>query len=297
MLDIVLDSLLDTLKMFPYLFVACLVIEWIAHRAGDSFKGGLQRFGRLGSVGGAALGLFPQCGFSVAAANLYADRIITPGTLVAVFIATSDEALPVLLADSSRLGLIAPLLCVKFALAVIAGFFVDFALGRLWRPSWEAGTELHHHHGHDGDENHDDDGCHHHECHGGIFRLALVHSARISLLIFVVTAILNIGLDALGEERTASFLMTDSRLQPIAAALFGLIPSCAASVFITEMYAQGSISFGAVIAGLSTAAGAGILVLFQSAGRRRAIVALFFILVVSAAAGMAIDALHIAAVR
>ena len=291
----IVEAFIDTLKMFPYLFVACLVIEWIAHRAGDSFKDGLRRFGRLGSVGGAALGLFPQCGFSVAAADLYADRIITPGTLIAVFIATSDEALPVLLADSSRLGLVAPLLATKFAIAVIAGLFVDFALGRLWRPSWEAGTELHHHHGHADEDGHDDDekGCHHHECHGGIFGLALAHSARISLLIFVVTALLNIGLDALGEERTRAFLMSGNRLQPLLAAVFGLVPSCAASVFLTEMYVQGSLSFGSVVAGLSTSAGAGILVLCRMAPRKRdALRVLAFILVVAAATGTVIDLVH-----
>ena len=291
----IVEAFIDTLKMFPYLFVACLVIEWIAHRAGDSFKDGLRRFGRLGSVGGAALGLFPQCGFSVAAADLYADRIITPGTLIAVFIATSDEALPVLLADSSRLGLVAPLLATKFTIAVIAGLFVDFALGRLWRPSWEAGTELHHHHGHADEDGHDDEeeGCHHHECHGGIFGLALAHSARISLLIFVVTALLNIGLDALGEERTRAFLMSGNRLQPLLAAVFGLVPSCAASVFLTEMYVQGSLSFGSVVAGLSTSAGAGILVLCRMAPRKRdALRVLAFILVVAAATGTVIDLVH-----
>ena len=291
----IVEAFIDTLKMFPYLFVACLVIEWIAHRAGDSFKDGLRRFGRLGSVGGAALGLFPQCGFSVAAADLYADRIITPGTLIAVFIATSDEALPVLLADSSRLGLVAPLLATKFTIAVIAGLFVDFALGRLWRPSWEAGTELHHHHGHADEDGHDDEeeGCHHHECHGGIFGLARAHSARISLLIFVVTALLNIGLDALGEERTRAFLMSGNRLQPLLAAVFGLVPSCAASVFLTEMYVQGSLSFGSVVAGLSTSAGAGILVLCRMAPRKRdALRVLAFILVVAAATGTVIDLVH-----
>lgn len=287
----IVEAFVDTLKMFPYLFAACLVIEWIAHRAGDSFKDGLRRFGRLGSVGGAALGLFPQCGFSVAAADLYADKIITPGTLIAVFIATSDEALPVLLADSSRLGLVAPLLATKFAIAVVAGLFVDFALGRLWRPSWEAGTELHHHHGSAAEDGHDDEeGCHHHECRGGIFGLALTHSARISLLIFVVTALLNFGLDALGEERTRAFLMSGNRLQPLLAAIFGLVPSCAASVFLTEMYVQGSLSFGSVVAGLSTSAGAGILVLCRLAPRKRdALRVLAFILLVAAATGTAID--------
>ena len=99
MLDIILDSFIDTLKTFPYLFGAYLLIEWLAHKAGDAFKNGLRRFGMFGSVSGAALGLVPQCGFSVAAANFYADRIITPGTLVAVFISTSDEALPILFSD------------------------------------------------------------------------------------------------------------------------------------------------------------------------------------------------------
>ena len=200
-----------------------------------------------------------------------------------------------LLADSSRLGLVAPLLATKFVIAVIAGLFVDFALGRLWRPSWEAGTELHHHHGQADEDCHDDDeeGCHHHECHGGIFGLALAHSARISLLIFVVTALLNIGLDALGEERTRAFLMSGNRLQPLLAAIFGLVPSCAASVFLTEMYVQGSLSFGSVVAGLSTSAGAGILVLCRMAPRKRdALRVLAFILVVAAATGTVIDLVH-----
>jgi hypothetical protein len=122
-----------------------------------------------------------------------------------------------------------------------------------------------------------------------VWRVALVRSLEVSALIFIVTALLNLGLDALGEERTAAFLMTGNRLQPFAAALFGLIPSCAASVFLTQMYAEGSLSFGAVIAGLSSSAGVGILVLCQAARRREAALVLAALFVVAAAAGLAID--------
>ena len=290
MLDVLLDALLDTLKMYPYLLGAYMLVEWIAHRAGDSFKDGLRRFGMFGSVGGAALGLVPQCGFSVAAANFYADRIVTPGTLVAVFIATSDEALPVLLAKPETLPLILPLLAVKFVLAVGAGLAVDFGLRRLWKPAWDAHTELGHHHGGGGDETEDERECLHAHHHGSFWRVALVRSVEVSLLIFAVTALLNLGLDALGEERTAAFLMAGNRLQPVAAALFGLIPSCAASVFLTQMYAEGSLSFGAVVAGLSSSAGVGILILCQAVRRRReAVLVLAFVFAVAAAAGVILD--------
>ena len=290
MFDILLDSLLDTLKMYPYLLGAYLLVEWIAHRAGDAFKDGLRRFGMFGSVGGAALGLVPQCGFSVAAANFYADRIVTPGTLVAVFIATSDEALPVLLAKPETLPLILPLLAVKFVLAVGAGLAVDFGLRRLWKPAWDAHTELGHHHGGGGAETEDERECRHAHHHGSFWRVALVRSVEVSLLIFAVTALLNLGLDALGEERTAAFLMAGNRLQPVAAALFGLIPSCAASVFLTQMYAEGSLSFGAVVAGLSSSAGVGILILCQAVRRRReAALVLAFVFAVAAAAGVILD--------
>jgi hypothetical protein len=234
----------------------------------------------------------PQCGFSVAAANFYADRIITPGTLLAIFIATSDEALPVLLAKQGTLPLILPLVGVKLALAIVIGLTVDFGLRRLWKPAWEAYSELRHHHGchHPRTETEEELECRHEHCQGGVWRLALVRSLEVSALIFVVTALLNLGLDALGEERTAAFLMTGNRLQPIAAALFGLVPSCAASVFLTQMYAEGSLSFGAVVAGLSSSAGVGILILCQAVRHRReACLILAFLFAVSAVAGLLLD--------
>lgn len=298
MLEIVCDSFIDTLKTFPFLFGAYLLIEWIAHRAGDAFKDGLRKFGMFGSVGGAILGLVPQCGFSVVAANFYADRIITPGTLVAVFISTSDEALPILLSNPENCKHILPLLGVKLLFAVIVGLTVDLGFKRFWKPFWDRHTELNHHHDghrheHSADSAHDssdfdsEEECHHEQCHGSVWGVALKHSLLISLLIFVISALLNIGLDALGDERTKAFLMSGNMFQPVAAALFGLIPSCAASVFLTQMYVEGSLSFGSVVAGLSTGAGTGILILCQATHRKReAFLVLAFIFVVASIVGM-----------
>ena len=295
MLDIILDSFIDTLKTFPYLFGAYLLIEWLAHKAGDAFKNGLRRFGMFGSVSGAALGLVPQCGFSVAAANFYADRIITPGTLVAVFISTSDEALPILFSDPKNCKYVLPLLAVKLVLAVAVGLCVDFGLRRFWKPVWEKHTELNHRHealsanheAHQHHDEHDGEHCHHEDCHGSVFSVALKHSLKVSLLIFIITALLNLGLEALGEERKAALFMHGSFLQPVAAALFGLIPSCASSVFLTQMYVEGTLSFGSVIAGLATGAGTGLLILFQAVrSKKEVLLILAFLFAVGALTGI-----------
>lgn len=293
-IDTAIDSAKDTAKTFPFLFGAYVIVEWIAHRAGDAFKKGLKRFGAFGSVGGAALGLVPQCGFSVAAANFYADRIITPGTLIAVFISTSDEALPMLLADGTCYSHILPLIGVKLVLAVLVGLSVDFGLRRFWQPYWDATTELSHHHDsphhhRHGDEHEDchNNDCSHDDCQGSVWLIALKHSLLVSVLIFIISTALNIGLDALGPERQKSFLMAGNVLQPLAAALFGLIPSCASSVFLTQMYIEGTLSFGSVIAGLSTSAGTGILILCQASRHKaEAFLVLGFIFAVSASVGI-----------
>lgn len=309
MIEILLDSFLDTLKTIPYLLGAYCVIEWIAHRAGEKFRNGLRRFGRFGAIAGAILGLFPQCGFSVAAANFYADRMITPGTLIAVFIATSDEAIPILLSDSQHVEKVLPLLCVKLILAVVVGLFVDIFLRKIWMPRWERNTELCHGHSHhrhhrphqeegENREEHDDlekhgevEECTHSHCEGSIWLLSIVHTLKVALLIFVITAVLNIGLELIGEEKQAAFLMKGSFWQPFVAALFGLIPSCASSVFLTQLYLDGHMTVGSVIAGLSTGAGTGVLVLFQACQRKREVaIVLGFLFVVGSVAGLLLDA-------
>lgn len=290
--DILIDSLLDTAKAAPFLLGAYLALEWLAHRAGDRSKAQLRKFGRLGSIGGAILGLFPQCGFSVAAANFYADRIITPGTLLAVFLSTSDEAIPVLLSPDGARAIV-PLVAAKVAIAIVAGLFADFALYRVWRDTWNRDSELRHHHDalHGHGEAHDDDHCHHSQCEGSIFLLALAHTLKVSALIFAITFVLGFALESLGESRTASLLLCGSRLQPVAAALFGLVPSCAVSVLLANLYLKGAITFGSVVAGLSTGAGMGTLVLVQACRRRReAALLLLALFAIGAVFGIVLDA-------
>ena len=249
LLDVIQETLLDSIKMLPFLFLAYLVIEYVEHRASGKFKNMLVGFGKLGPAGGAILGCFPQCGFSVAAANFYAGRIITIGTLVAVFVSTSDEALPMLLSTPGSAGTILKLLLVKIVIAVVAGFLIDFIFSR--KKDSIAPEHLH-------------DLCHDCGCeHSGILKSALKHTVSIFLFILLVSFLLNLAITYLGEERLGKLLISGSVFQPFVAGLVGLIPNCASSVVLTELYLSGTISFGSVIAGLSTGAGIGLAVLFR----------------------------------
>lgn len=165
MLDVLIDTLIDALKTLPFLFGAYLIIEFIEHRAAEKFAAWLSKFGRAGSIIGALLGVVPQCGFSVAAANLYSNRMITAGTLIAVFISTSDEAIPVLLANPQSVGKILPLVGAKLVLAAVAGLVIDFSgIFKTKKQDEEAVVELHSH-------------CHT-EGEGGIIKSALRHTAE-----------------------------------------------------------------------------------------------------------------------
>lgn len=296
-LDIVLDSLLDTLKALPFLLGAYFLLEWLAHKAGERSRERLVRATRFGPLAGALLGLFPQCGFSIAAAGFYADRVITPGTLLAVFISTSDEALPMMMSPEGAKSIL-PLVAVKLVLALLAGLAADHLLAPLWRGTWHRDSELCHlhlhGHGHrhdDGAEDSDDDHCHHNHCEGGIFYMALRHAARVSALIFAITLALGLALHLAGEDATSRLLMSGNRFQPVVAALFGLIPNCAVSVLFARLYMGGALSFGSVVAGLSTGAGMGTLVLVQACRRKReAALLLLALFLVGAAAGLVIDA-------
>ena len=243
----------DTITMLPFLFGAYLLLEYIEHRSSAKLPQLLARSGGWGPVGGALLGVVPQCGFSVAAANLYAGKVITTGTLVAVFISTSDEAIPVLLSNPEGVGKILPLLAVKVVVAIAAGLFIDL----LERKSRNAQA---HHHDHDFDQVCSHCGCSEH----GILRSALTHTLQIYLFIFLFTFAFNIAIELIGEDRLSSFMLVGNILQPAVAALFGFIPNCATSVLLTRLYLTGSLSFGSVVAGLCTGAGVGLVVLLRA---------------------------------
>ncbi len=255
--DVLLDALIDCAKLTPFLLVTVFLVEYLEHRAADKLVGAVRRAGRFGPLLGAAAGCIPQCGFSAACAQLFNGGFVSAGTLVAVFLATSDEALPILLGHPDALDTALLLLAVKAALGVAAGYAVD----ALWRRDrQQAALQL-------------EAGEHRCECrHGAPLGRILLEAVRrtlsILLFLFIFSAMLGLLIEGVGRERLASFLLPGP-FQPLLAALFGFIPNCAASVLLTQLYLDGMISFGSAVAGLGTAAGVGLLVLLRSRHRAR----------------------------
>ena len=250
LLHILEHSFIDSLKTLPFLFGVYLLIEYIEHRSADKLGGALRKMGPFGAIGGAVLGSVPQCGFSVVAANLFSGRLITMGTLIAVFIATSDEAVPMILANPESIGSLWKLIICKVIIAIAVGLLVDLIAKVLgFNRAEEPFKEI----------------CSHCDCeHHGIFHSALHHTIEIIIFIFIVNLLLNGFMEFAGEETASKLLMTDSVFQPLIAALIGFIPNCAASVVLTQLYIEGVLSFGSIIAGLTTGAGVGLVVLFKT---------------------------------
>lgn len=247
-------ALEDSLKMLPFLFLAYLLIEWLERHHGERIESALAGGGRWGFVPGAVLGIVPQCGFSALAANLYASRVITPGALLAVFVATSDEAVPLLAAEPSLWGTLPLLLIGKVVAGVAGGFLLDVPLRRVLPAGLYGGYAGHA----------DDIDCHEeHEEHSGVLLAALRHTVEIFLFILLFSFLIGFAFELIGEDTITAFLTGMGIFQPMAAALVGLVPNCAASVLLAQLYAQGAISFGSLFAGLCAGAGIGLAVLWR----------------------------------
>lgn len=251
-------SFIDTLKMLPFLLIAFLLLEFIEHRASEKTMAMLSRSGKAGTVIGAALGLIPQCGISVIGANFFADRVITVGTLLAIFLSTSDEALVILLSDPTKIKDVLFLLIVKFVIAVVAGYVIDVVFKKLNHDHVNHHLQEHH-----DDHCHDGCGC---SCNSqkAFWKNALKRTASVWIFLFLASFVLGLLIEVVGEESLSKFLLTDSLLQPFLTGLVGLIPNCAASAIIAQMYIEGALSIGSVISGLCSSAGLGLLVLFKS---------------------------------
>lgn len=242
----------DTLKLVPFLFVTYLAMEAFEHYTGDKADEMVRRAGAAGPAIGAVLGMFPQCGFSAVAATLYSARVVTLGTVIAVFLSTSDEMVPILVAEQVSVMLIAKVLAIKVIVAMIAGFAIDFVLKFTHR---------------DGDhQTHVHDMCEHEHCscNDGVLKSAVKHTLQVTFFIFLVSLALDFAIEMVGEESLSNFMAGNPAASVIASAIVGLIPNCAASVAITELYLQGALGAGAMIGGLLTGAGVGVLVLFRT---------------------------------
>ena len=275
LVDAVMDTTFDCLKMLPFLFVAFILIEALEHYSSDFTAKALAKVGKAGPVVGAVAGCVPQCGFSVMAANLYASGIISVGTLLSVFIATSDEAVLIIMSNPERIRQVGVLLAAKVIIAVTAGYIIDIFFRNQIATVKESGNLC------------KDCGCD--EEDAGIWKPAWHHTIRIFIYLFIFTGILNLCIEIFGIEQLSKFLLGNTIFQPVIAAIIGLIPNCAASVILTQLYLNGAISFASVIAGLCTGAGVGLVVLFKMNRNRREnlkIVGVLFL--VAVAAGMII---------
>lgn len=247
MLDVIEDTLLDSLKLIPFLFIAFLILEYIEHKLTKKSKEKLAKAGKLGPLLGGVLGAFPQCGFSAAMTNLYAARIISVGTLIAVYLSTSDEMLPIMLSQNVPILTIVKIIGLKLLIGTICGFVIDFICR-----NQETKSSV----------NHicQDEHC---DCEHGLIKSSIKHTLNITFYIMIISFILNLGFEYLGEDGLSKLFLKNSFFGPFVSSLVGLIPNCGASVAITELYLNNAISFGSCMAGLLTGSGIGILMLFK----------------------------------
>lgn len=251
MLHILEHSLLDTLKLVPFLFLTYLLMEFIEHKTTDKVKRVIHKSGKAGPFIGGLLGAVPQCGFSASAAGLYAGRVISLGTLIAIFLSTSDEMLPILISEAVDIKLILQILGIKIVIGMIAGFVIDFVVRHkktVQNEEWKIHDMCEHEH------------CH---CEKSIWKSAFMHTVQIVAFILIVNLALNMVIEFIGEESLANLFFTKPIIGELVAGLVVLIPNCASSVVITQLFLEGVISFGSMMSGLLVGSGVGLLVLFK----------------------------------
>lgn len=326
-LHILEHTLEHSISIVPFLFLTYLVMEYIEHRAGEQVQHVIEKAGPFGPVLGSLAGALPQCGFSTAAANFYTGRVITLGTLMAIFLSTSDEMLPILISNQVEAGVIFKLLGIKVIIGMVAGLAIDGILrGKKWKVKEPAAGQVcahakehsheghdhaeHEHAGHDHDDEHAHDSheahthahaghehdrhhhdehltsyerahghCHDHDhahtrihelceqenchCENGVLLSAVIHTVHIFLYILAITFVLNLIIEGVGEETLGDLLLNKPVLGQVVAGVVGLIPNCASSVVITQLFLSGALGLGAMMAGLLVNAGVGVLVLFR----------------------------------
>lgn len=268
MLDAILDALIDTLKLIPFLFISFLIMELIEHKLKN--KKILTKTNKFGPIIGSTLGIVPQCGFSALASNLYAARVITLGTLISIYLSTSDEMLPIMLSHKINIGIILKILFIKFLLGLLFGIIIDL----IWKRKKE--NEI----------NHicEEDHCH---CEDSILKSSIIHTIKIVAFIFIINIILNNIID---KQLITNFVNNNRVLAPIITSIIGLIPNCAASVIITELYLEKVITLGSTLSGLLAGSGVGILILFkQNKNIKENLIILLILILIASSCGIILN--------
>ena len=249
MKEVILDTIIDSLKLIPFLLVAFLIIELLEHKLNNKTKNIITKSKKIGPIIGSLLGVIPQCGFSVMATNLYITRIITLGTLISIYLSTSDEMLIIMISEKVEISLILKILLIKIFFGIVYGLIIDKIINKKKKDK-ETNYEL-------CDKEHCD-------CNHSILLSAIKHTLHITLFIFIITLIINTIFTLLGDNYLSKILLNNSILSPFITSLIGLIPNCAASVILTELYLNSNISLGALIGGLLTSSGSSLLVLIKN---------------------------------
>lgn len=255
-IDALLDSLIDSIKLIPFLFLTYLLMEYLEHKASEKTEEIVLKSGDWGPLWGSLLGVVPQCGFSAAASNLYAGRVITLGTLISIYLSTSDEMLPIMISSQAPITLILKILGLKVLIGMVFGFLIDLGVRIVKGP-----VRIKYRAEHLIENICDHDHC---KCDDGHFvKSACMHTLQVFAFIFIISLALNLIIGIVGEDTLASFMAGKDIIGVFVSALIGLIPNCASSVVITELYMEGILSFGAMMSGLLVGAGVGLLVLFR----------------------------------
>ena len=252
MTEILLDAIIDSVKILPFLFITYLIMEYIEHKMSEKSKTTIKKAGKWGPLLGSTVGIIPQCGFSASATNLYSARVISLGTLISVYLSTSDEMIPIFISEKVPVLTLVKILAIKFIIGIIFGFIIDTILRLKNKEKSEEKIE---------------EICEHEHCHceeNGILKSAIKHTINILIYIFVITLIINCIVEWVGEDNIATFVGNHAILGPAISSLIGLIPNCAASVILTNLYIQNIISGASLVAGLLTGAGVGLIILFRT---------------------------------
>ena len=244
--DLIKDTLIDGVKLLPFLFITFLLMELIEHKFGDKLNKILAKVNKIGPLFGSLLGIIPQCGISASASNFYITRVISLGTLISVYLSTSDEMLPILISENAPIPMIVKLLAIKFVCGIIFGFVIDFLTRKRTKEDIKDFCEL--------------EDC---DCDHGVIKSSIIHTLKIALYIFIATILIGSLIYFIGEDSIKNILKHGNILTYFLASLIGLIPNCASSVIITELYLNSMISLGTLLSGTLTGAGVGLLILFK----------------------------------